>query len=229
MQIVPTFAFLALAAPAFAEGPRVTAAVGLIDKGKGGMCSGVLIEPDLVLTAAHCLFGEVEGKPVTAEDIHFRTGAYPAHPSQPRRGVAFVRHPLFLLARRAGQNERPYDVGLLRLESPVPPEVARPLAVRDIPVVRGETLLLASFPRGQGERARERRCPVLAAETGLLLVECVVVSGESGSPVLWHDGESWVVGAVMVATTTVNDRPAGLAVRDIPQRIEAMLPVFDPS
>jgi len=201
----------------------------MIDKGKRGACSGVLIEPDLVLTAAHCLFGPKQNGRLKTDNIVFRTGAYPGRPSVERGVAEFVRHPLFLAAQRAGQPENRFDFGLVRLDAAVPEYVARPLAVREIEAAVGDTLLIASFPRGRGERARERRCPILATAPDLLLVECVVVSGESGAPVLWRDGETWVVGAVLLATSTINGRPAGLAARQVGDRIDAMKPMLGAS
>lgn len=210
------------------DGPRVTAAVGLIEKASGA-CSGVLVAPDLVLTAAHCLFGEVDGQNGDLTGFTFRTGAYPAHPSISRGVNAVLPHPLFMFAKRAGQDELRYDYGLMRLESPIPTSVAIPLDVADVVVGPGDSVLLASWPRGQGKRARERRCPVLQQSPNQLLVECVVVKGESGSPVLGRRGDEWVVLGVMVATTRIEGRPAGLAVRRIPERLDALQIAMDPS
>lgn len=214
---------------ATAEAPRATAAAGLLEKGNKGFCSGVLIEPDLVLTAAHCLFGKVEGRPLKASDLLFRTGAYPGRLAQERRGIAFARHPLFLIAKRAGQEETAYDLALVRLEADVSAASAMPVEVREASFEKGDKLLLATWPRGRGERARERQCPLLAESTDQLLVECVVVQGESGGPVLWRDGDTFFLDAIMVATTKINERPAGLAVRRLQDRIDAIMALLDAS
>ena len=60
--------FIAVGAAAFAQSSsplkkldsadlaRAWEAVGRLDMGTHGMCTGALIEPDVVLTAAHCVF-----------------------------------------------------------------------------------------------------------------------------------------------------------------------------
>ncbi|OZA00805.1 MAG: trypsin, partial [Rhodobacterales bacterium 17-64-5] len=48
-------------------------AVGRVDIAGGGFCTGALIAPDLVLTAAHCVI-EPGGAPVDAGRLTFRAG-----------------------------------------------------------------------------------------------------------------------------------------------------------
>ncbi len=48
----------------------------------------------------------------------------------------------------------------------------------------GERLLIASYPGGRGERARERLCPAITTSVQVATLSCIVVSGESGAPVL---------------------------------------------
>lgn len=194
---------LALAAllshQAAAEGgtaPHPTAAVGVILRGGVAVCTGALIAPDLVVTAAHCL--DAEGSDPTR--IRFRTGAYPGSAAVEGGAVRIVRHPLYPGAgesapvdRRAG-----YDLALVRLAAPVPASVALPLAL-----ARGATvasrLLVASYRGGQGERARERMCPVIEAGDRMIRMGCDVRPGESGAPVLQREGEGLVLVGVLSA------------------------------
>jgi hypothetical protein len=107
---------LALAAllshPAAAEGgavPHPTAAVGVILRGGVAVCTGALIAPDLVVTAAHCL--EPEGSGGDPTRIRFRTGAYPGTRRWRIGAVRIVRHPLY---PGAGESAPPRPPGGLR-------------------------------------------------------------------------------------------------------------------
>jgi protease YdgD len=57
-----------------ADEARAWRAVGRLNIGKNSFCTGTLVAPDLVLTAAHCLYDPDTGQPVDSDQIEFLAG-----------------------------------------------------------------------------------------------------------------------------------------------------------
>ena len=57
-----------------ADDSRGWDAVGKLILGKKGFCTGALIGPQLVLTAAHCLYDKTTGVQLRPEEIEFQAG-----------------------------------------------------------------------------------------------------------------------------------------------------------
>ncbi len=189
----------------YGEAPAVGAAI----------CTGVLVAPDLVLTAGHCVRG-AQDAPAT---VRFAAGFADGRSLALRRGAEVI------LSGGGGGKERVaedgageesvaaglvHDVALLRLDAPVAADLvlALPLAAPAPP--RGPADLqapdrfsLIAYRRdAPGLPQRRDDCTLLATEPGLLALSCPVVSGNSGAPLLAWDGTRWRVAAVMVAASS---------------------------
>jgi len=193
----------------------------LVRDGKAD-CSAALIAPDLLATAGHCLAGKTLGE----NSLVFRTGKYPGHPSVEREAAALHVHPLFLVGRSIENKNLGSDIGLIRLAEPIPGDVARPFGLVS-EAETGERVLIASYPGGVGDRARERKCPVLDLRSTIMLLSCVVKPGESGSPVVRiTEGEPELLG-ILVATGRDGHQPFGYAVLS-QARLGQMRAIFAP-
>ena len=129
------------------------------------LCSGVLIAPDVVLTAGHCATGQSGPIDCTSAPLA------PAVPPGSLRvsfvadlsGAADPTWEFFEVAEidllvPLGTSLFDIDLSLPYLTDPVPPSVATPLAVSGAPVSAGDPVQLAGYgaghPSGTGQRVR---------------------------------------------------------------------------
>ncbi len=177
----------------------------------GGRCTGTLVAPRLVLTAAHCLVSARTRQLVQPGTAHFllgyRQGEFTGHArvASYRIGAGYVA---------ASGGPAAADWALLTLEAPLPADRVLPL-LRDPPTPRS-ALMLGGYQQDRPE--------VLLADTGcralgvtrqggqpVLLHDCAGTRGSSGAPLLAQgpDGRWGVVG---VASRVQVDVALGQAV-----------------
>ena len=158
-------------------------AVGRVEIGSQGFCTGTLIATDLVLTAAHCLFDD-RGNPRPIDQLTFRAGladGTSVADAKVARATAHSKYTPSQSGRQDGDQIR-YDVALLELDSTIPAALAPPFAV-DRPG-NGAEVSVVSYARGREDALSwQRACTVLGRRDGLIAVDCDVTFGASGAPV----------------------------------------------
>lgn len=115
-----------------AGGPGEASAVMVLTD-SGGVCSGVVLARDAVLTAAHCVGA---GQQIR---VHFREGGQPVL----QETAAVIRHPEFR-PNAVAERTRSIDLALIRTARPLPARFsAAALAVA--PAAGGQALRVAGF------------------------------------------------------------------------------------
>lgn len=178
-----------------------------------GFCTGTLIAPDQVLTAAHCVADPRSGRLLAPDRIHFlagfRRGGFAAHV----QGRA-VRTAQDLQLDQAGHPTRlDRDWAILVLERPIADgNLLQPLPLGNAGSGPG---MLVGYGRDRPYLpSRQEPCPVLGRPEGsaLLLHACLAPNGMSGAPFLQRQGNRWMVVGVHIASVDIEGGKAGAVV-----------------
>lgn len=156
-------------------------AVGRLNIGGRSMCTASLIAPDLVLTAAHCMYDIRHGRAINPRSITFEAGLNGRSAKAARKVVKAVVHPGY----RHGQTalyQTGTDLAVLRLSSPI--GAVRPLLLASAPVQGAQVDVMSYSRQHKRSLRRQTSCQVLSARPSSLITSCRVDLGASGSPVL---------------------------------------------
>ena len=196
-------------------------AVGRLDHASGGFCTGTLIAPDLVLTAAHCVYGPDRRSMAAPSSLTFRAGFSHGSAIAERRVARIAVPPEYQPGPRATTARARHDVALLELEQPIPVSEVDPFALHS-GETKGLPVSVVSYGKGRAEAlSRQRSCNMLYRNQALLVFDCDVTFGSSGSPVFVKTGNRVRILSVVSQMARTGDGKVALGM-ELPALVDSL-------
>jgi protease YdgD len=179
-------------------------AVGRVNRSDGAFCTGTLVGPHQVLTAAHCIWNKKTLEWMPASGLKFAAGYQRGQWIAFSPVTAVTVSPGYRPTAPSHKGDPGQDWAILDLKDPLGDIVGYFGTLSDAPRSVAISQVGYSFDRRHVQTANVG-CHILGRQNnGTLLHDCDTVNGDSGSPVVHWTDEGPRIVAIHVATASTS-------------------------